>query len=107
VVIKDFIIRHLRLASYKWPDRTIAKNKARISRGQYQCNICKEIFHYKEIQLDHIKPIIDPLTGWIDFNSFIKRLFCSAEGFQVLCRGCHAEKTQKENRLRKENHKLS
>jgi len=102
---RRFIIQHLRRASYKWPPRNEAKKKAKVSRGYYRCAICKEVFHYKQMQLDHIIPIIPVTTGWISYNDFIKRLFCESLGFQYLCKPDHKEKTKKENQIRYENKK--
>jgi len=102
---KDFVIRHLRRASYKWPERSKAKNKTRVARGFYKCNLCGLIVHYKQIQLDHIQPIIDPEKGWISFDNFVIRLLCVEGGLQVLCKPCHAKKTKQENQLRKRNRK--
>ena len=102
---KDFVIRHLRRASYKWPDRNTAKKRAWVSRGYYRCAMCLEVFHYKQIQLDHIRPIIEPKRGWVSYNDFIERLLCDELGFQCLCKSCHKEKTKKENKIRNENKK--
>lgn len=100
VVLKSWLINQLRRASYKWPERTKALGSARVERGVYKCNICSELFKSKEIQLDHIEPIV-PVTGFDNWDGYIARLFCPAEGFQVCCRPCHDSKTQKENATRK------
>jgi len=58
-----------------------------------------------EIAVDHIEPIINPETGFIDYNDMISRMFCGVEGLQVLCnyagerdgrKSCHAIKTKEE-----------
>ena len=97
---QTFMIQQLRRISYKWPPRTEAKKRAWVSRGYYRCASCKEVFHYKKMQLDHIIPVIDPVKGWIGYDDFINRLFCDSSGFQYLCKSDHQEKTKKENKIR-------
>lgn len=79
-----------------------------LKRVKYTCSKCKGQYSSKEVQVDHIIPIV-PIEGFPmlpngepDWNSFIPRLFCGPEGLQVLCTGCHDEKTQNENSKRKE-----
>jgi len=101
--LKDFLIRGLRALSYKWQARSEAKKKARVSRGIYECASCKDNWRNKDICLDHIDPVIDPVEGFKDWNEYIRRLFCDAEGFQVLCRDCHLKKSRAENEIRKKH----
>lgn len=100
--LKGWLVWQLRRLSYKWPPRNEALRKARIERGKYTCAKCKKIYGNKDISLDHIEPVIDPKRGWQNFDVYIERLFCSAEGFQVLCHKCHDLKTAKEKQIRKE-----
>jgi hypothetical protein len=55
------------------------------------------VFQFKEIKIDHLNPVIDPTTGFVDWNTFIARLFCEATALQPLCSLCHKLKTIKEN----------
>lgn len=50
---------------------------------------------------DHINPIVSVETGFIDWNTYIDRMFCPKENWQVLCKSCHDIKTKKENEERK------
>lgn len=102
--IFEFVLRVLRRASYKWPARTIAKKDARIERGVYECNYCKKHFGPKEINIDHIVPVI-PIHGSTDLNEIVPRLFCPSDGLQVLCKPCHKVKTQAENKRRRQYRK--
>ena len=97
---KPWLIAQLRRISYRWPPRNEAMKKARVDRGQYKCAKCKKVFHRSLIQLDHIKPVVDPKTGFTTWDKFIKRLFCGEDGFQVLCKDCHKKKTEKEDKTR-------
>lgn len=96
----NWLISQLRRISYKWPERTKAKNRGRIERGVYRCNRCKNEFPAKSIQLDHRIPVVDPDSGFTGWSDYIERLFCDASGYQVLCRPCHKEKTVEENSRR-------
>lgn len=101
--LKDWLVQKLRRLSYQWPPRKEAKRAARVSRGKYKCAICEgEEFGPKQIVMDHIEPVIDPEEGFIDFNIYLKRLFCKKELFQVLCKSCHTSKTYLENEIRKQ-----
>jgi 5-methylcytosine-specific restriction endonuclease McrA len=68
---------------------------------EYPCAKCGEWFPEKNIQVDHIVPA-GSLRTFDDVGEFARRLlFCGIEGLQILCSGCHTEKTNEENRLRK------
>lgn len=96
---KNFILRELRRSSLKWPARNQVKSNARVARGQYKCAKCKDIFHYKEVHVDHIDPVI-PTDGWDSWEEVLERMFCSIDEMQLLCKGCHKKKTNKENKNR-------
>lgn len=99
---KNFVIQTLRRATYRWPYKNMAKNAQKLERGLYQCQSCKNAFGPKEINLDHIIPVIDVKNGFTDWNDFINRLFVKTDGFQVLCEElCHAQKSAVENDLRR------
>lgn len=98
---RKWIIASVRRASYRWVPRYKAKAAARIERGQYKCAACKGLFGPKQISLDHIKPVVDPHKGFIDWNNYIERLFCEEDGFQVLCKTCHSAKSKHENAIRR------
>lgn len=101
ITLKQFVINNLRKASYKWGPKNAAKNKVKLARNQYVCKHCSKVFPNKEIQIDHVMPIIDPTVGWQGFDVYIERLFCDEDGFQVLCLTCHDKKTSAENEIRK------
>jgi len=116
---KTWIIWTLRKASYRWPARSAAFRKAaatlrefktnwgidpkavnRRVRNFYWCKLCTQVFPRKLVSADHITPVIDPFRGFVDWNEYIKRLFCSADGFQILCKQCHDDKTKRERKVR-------
>lgn len=96
----NFILGGLRRLSARWYPRSDAKTTARIERGKYECAMCKKPTPTKEIQLDHKKPVVDPIAGFQGWDQHIERLFVEAEGFQVLCKSCHKVKTKAENAVR-------
>jgi 5-methylcytosine-specific restriction endonuclease McrA len=99
-----FAIAALRRASYRWPANSEALKKARIARNEYECAGCNNVFGRREIQKDHIEPVV-PTTGWDSFDSFIERLYCKVDGIAILCKKCHSVKTKAENELRRKNKK--
>lgn len=52
-----------------------------------------------ELYADHVEPVVDPKTGFVDWNTHYKRLFEGA--CQPLCKACHAKKTKIENAARR------
>lgn len=104
-VLKRLIVAALRRYSMYWPAREEAVRKARVSRGNYQCNICKiETFKRPDIQVDHIIPAVDVKTGnvtWYDLILFIISLYGPAENWQAICKQCHVSKTSIEVKMRK------
>lgn len=108
---RSFIIGALRRA--RWPARFMCLKGAEVGKKinkssgrlamHYACAECGGEFPAKKVAVDHIFPII-PVTGFDSFDAVILRLFCEPEGLQCLCRDtCHAEKTDQENKLRREN----
>lgn len=97
---KAWIIGALRKASYRYPPRYKAKNASKIGRNQYTCSTCHGVFGTREVQLDHLVPVVGP-DGFVDWNSYIERMFCDEEGFAVVCKPCHQIKTQAENKERR------
>jgi 5-methylcytosine-specific restriction endonuclease McrA len=80
---------------------------ARVARGKYFCEGCKEVVpgtitdpvkkkRVKNIFVDHIKPVIDPLKGFTTWDEFIEGLFCEKDNLQALCKDCHDNKTKAE-----------
>lgn len=103
--LETWLIYKLRRLSMMWPEKTEAFRGARIERGVYKCAGCEGEFKRKQVYADHIKPIVDPKKGFENWDKLIKRLFCMASGYQILCKSCHDDKTQEENEIRKKYRK--
>ena len=71
--------------------------------AMFKCAKCKKSFDRKEVQVDHVEPVIpiEKRTVDLDWNEIISRMFCSAENYQVLCKPCHKEKSDEERKERK------
>jgi len=104
---RAFITNALRAATRKWPPKYLTLNEAKTEKKKnvrtgrlaqhYLCNVCTGEFPAKEVQVDHIQPVVDPKTGFVNWDTFIDRLFCEKENLQVLCTTCHKLKTSEEN----------
>ncbi len=104
---RQFISGALRKLSVRWPPRHTALARARVDRGLYLCAHCRKVGPDKitirgkarrvpNAVVDHIDPVVDPMDGFTDWNTFVARLFCEADELQVLCHACHAFKTKQE-----------
>ena len=102
----QFIRSALRQAYSRYPVKFQVKKEAeRTVQGcrhkyEYKCAECSGWFTNKEIQVDHIEPA-GKLSNYKDLAGFVKRLFCEADGMQVLCLECHQSKTNAERKARK------
>lgn len=98
----------------RWPPKYEVLNAAK--RGKmlnessgrlaehYQCAHCSGLYPAKCICVDHIAAVV-PVTGFVSWDDIIARMFCGAEGLQVLCSTCHKLKSNEENAERRANKK--
>lgn len=68
-------------------------------RVEFLCSQCGQWHMGKEIQVDHVSPVVDPTLGFIDWNTFVDRLFCDSLNLAVICKVCHKNKTNKEKAI--------
>ena len=109
-----FLRSNIRHASSKYPPIREAKVLARRPyqgdnkrmKWEYQCAECKGWFKDGDTVVDHIIPA-GSLKGWEDIAAFCQRLFCSIDGLQVLCKECHAKKTEHERKTNAYEHEHS
>lgn len=104
-----------------WQPRKVVKNRAKVNKSLFRCEHCHcliyegesavNYFNYFEmyapivvkmekVEMDHISPVVDPETGWVDWNTWMERLFCPEENWQALCKECHKTKTNSETKVR-------
>ena len=108
----SFIKSALRSASQRWPPKYSVLNAAKLGKRinaktgrlaeHYLCAACREAFPAKEVQVNHKIPVV-PVSGFDNWDGVISRLFCEADGLEVLCIPCHKVITQQENKERKQN----
>lgn len=116
--LQQLIIPKLRDLSRYWYEKKDARDaaKERVQVGvflngkakfknMYRCNSCNELFDQPDTHMDHKIPVISIEDGFVDWNTYIERLFTTQDNYQLLCTGCHQIKTTFENELRKEHRK--
>lgn len=107
---RAFISSALRSAFRKWPPKfkvlkaAFVEKKINPASGKlasfYKCAKCKEDFVLKNVQVDHKNPVVDPKTGFVDWDTYIDRMLVPTTKLQVLCTPCHKAKTAKERTAR-------
>jgi len=108
---RSFVTSTLRAGSRKWPPKyetlNAAKTEKKVNKAtgrlaqHYLCAMCEQEYTQKDVQVDHIKPVIDPKKGFVSWDTYIDRMFCEGKNLQVLCKVCHAEKTKLEKEISK------
>lgn len=108
---ESFIKSALRAATRRWPQKHQALKDACVGKKlnratgkeifHYKCAGCGKLFKGADVAVDHIEPVVNPKTGFVSWDVYIERMFCEADGFQVLCHTCHGIKTQNEREERK------
>lgn len=107
---RQFITSALRSAFRRWPPKSEVLKHARFGTrrhprmnrmvNSYRCAICNHnSFTYGQMQVDHVKPVVDPKKGFIDWDTFIDRLFCEGPFLQAVCKPCHKKKSDLERKL--------
>lgn len=109
--LQGFIVGVLRAGHKRWPFKYEVKNEAKTEKkinpesGRlaqfFQCAICKDEFTNKEVEVDHISPVVDPKVGFVDWNTYINRLFSFKDNYQLVCTKCHKAKSNSEKKEKK------
>lgn len=99
----NFVLQTLRKATYRWPFHHLKMKEQRRDRGLYECEACKKVFGPKEINKDHILPVMPVDTGFKNWDETIERMFVKSGQIQILCLADHDTKTLIENELRKQH----
>lgn len=94
---KSYIMQAIRKVWLLSDARKEALRQARFGK-LYLCNECGKSFARKEVHVDHREPI----GSFLDWNTWIERLFCNADNLQILCKSCHKSKTNRERDERRE-----
>lgn len=109
---QSFVKSALRSASKRWPPKFKCLKAASVGKRinaktgrlaeHYRCACCTGLFPAKEVQVDHINPIIDPRIGFTNWDDVVHAMYCEQSNLQVLCLTCHKEKTAQERAIAKE-----
>lgn len=51
---------------------------------------------------DHKHPVVDVDDGFVDWNTYIARMYVESDAFDAICVGCHALVTAEQNQKRKQ-----
>lgn len=111
--LRSFVISAIRGAFRRFPNKFAVLKNAAVGRKlnkktgkeamHYKCAKCKKDFPQKDVQVDHITPVVIPEEGFVGFDKYIERMFCLPELLQVLCTTCHKKKSAEERVRRKKN----
>lgn len=115
--MRSFIMSQLRKSTYKWKPKNDCIDAAFVKEGinpktGYKCKLHKcaltgELFPKGEMQADHTNPVVPEQWGdttqylGYNWNELLPRLLCEVDGFQAVSKSAHKEKTNEENRRRK------
>lgn len=101
--VRSYVISKLRTIQNWTDEHKLARQRAKVGPNLFQCAKCSGTFRRDETHVDHRIPVIDPTVGFVDWNTYMVRLFCSVDNLQILCVKDHAEKTIAENELREKH----
>jgi hypothetical protein len=110
---RTFITGVLRSGFRKYPSKYETLKEASVGKKlnhktkriaeHFKCAECKQDYPAKEVNVDHVSPVVCPVEGFVNWDVYIKRMFCGKENLQVLCKTCHDLKSAEERKVRKEN----
>ena len=72
----------------------------------YECAYCHKKYPRKDVAVDHVESVVG-VEGFIDWDTYIKRMFCESDNLQILCSKCHDLKTKQESSDRRNIKKLN
>lgn len=76
------------------------KNGNKSRRVNFCCETCRAEVPAKEFKVDHTEPVVDPKEGFVDYNTYAKRLFCPIANLSGMCNTCHNAKSKHEAKVR-------
>lgn len=82
-----------------------SKHGKQLRRVNFECSVCHQKFPRKLIDIDHASAVVDPLVGFVDYNTYALRLFCNLDNLAAMCKNCHKEKSKHEAATRAKTRK--
>lgn len=92
--LKGLLICYVRRIFLYSPLRKEVKANAKVGKYKYKCAKCKK--NFEKVVIDHVIPVVDPAVGFVDWNTYIERMFCDEKNLQALCKKCHERKSKGE-----------
>ena len=104
VRLNKIILSGLGKAWMFWPPRAEVKRRCAIpgKPGWWRCEDKECNRETEKIEIDHIKPVVQPEIGFINWDVYILSRFVTADKLQGLCHESHRKKTKEENARRRE-----
>jgi hypothetical protein len=115
------LLQAARKISMSWAPRVAAKQKCKVDKALYQCQLCKSYVYegkspvtydyylqvygdnvlFDNFHMDHKEPVVATNTDKHSWDIYYSRLFCPEENWQGICKPCHDIKSKAENLQRK------
>ncbi len=99
------------LRGARWPCKYECIKKAYVKDGVnpktgkkcklHLCPQCGEMLPQSSMQADHVIDVVGP-EGFVDWNTYIERLFVDSNGFTAICKDCHKRITNHAKEIRKQ-----
>jgi 5-methylcytosine-specific restriction endonuclease McrA len=99
--LRQLLLNAIGKAWMYWPPRLAVKKRCKDPNksGWWICELCHQ--SREKIEVDHIVPCVNPRTGFTTWDEYINSRFVEdVSNLQGLCRDCHRNKTNKENKRR-------
>lgn len=106
----SFVTSTLRAGARRWQPKYDTLNESKTEKKinpktgrlaqHHRCELCGNEFTSKDMEVDHIKPVVDPTKGFQSWDIFIDRLFCEKDNLQAICKPCHTKKSKQEKETR-------
>lgn len=98
--------------SRSFPGRKECFNAARIKGNEglekFICAHCTGLFAKSEVECDHKIPINNTIPlSYEEYEICNRRLHCSKDNLQIICKPCHRDKSKRETHERKRLSKLT
>ena len=90
-------------------EKALSEEKGVRGGKRFNCNVCGKSYPTAQVFVDHIEPLIEIGKNYYEYTleEIYQRMFCDISNLQLICKECHHDKSQNENKGRKEAKKAS